>query len=137
MLDHISIDRALASFGAEPTDWPRPLAAAASDGSLILLCRSGGFSRPGIGVLRYTAQLSAARVSATRRTRVQSHLSNALSTSADVRLIIETSATARTAARIHVRPDLVGKVTDFDGDEYVVDFSRPPPPPRPGRARRA
>lgn len=137
MMDHISINRALASFGAEPTDWPRPLAAAASDGSLILLCRAGGFSRPGVGVLRYTAQLSAARVSALRRTRVQSHLSHALSTSTDVRLIIETSATARSAARIHVRPDLVGKVTGFDGDEYVVDFSRLPPPPRQTRTRRA
>jgi hypothetical protein len=27
-----------------------------------------------------------------------------------------------------VRTDLVGKVTKFDGDHFIVDFTRPPDP---------
>ena len=53
-----------------------------------------------------------------------------------VRLVIETVATEKTAGRIHVRPDLPGKVATFDGDAYVVDFARPPPPPPPAKNRR-
>jgi hypothetical protein len=136
MMDQVSIGRAFACFGADTAGRYRPLSATAEDGSLVLLCRSGGFSRPGIGVLRYTTELSAAKTSTPRLTALRTHLRDALSADTDIRLIIETVATGRLSGRIHVRPDLVGKVTGFDGDEYVVDFSRPPPPPPPPKSRR-
>jgi hypothetical protein len=136
MIDHLSISRAYACFGADAAGQQRPLAATAGDGSLVLLCRTGGFSRPGIGVLRYSAQLSAARAASFRLAILRDQLRNALSAGTEVRLIIETIAAGRSSGRIHVRPDLVGKVTDFDGDAYVVDFSRPPPPPPEPKIRR-
>ena len=30
---------------------------------------------------------------------------------------------------VHVRQDLVGNLVDFDGDHYVVDFTRAEPAP--------
>lgn len=136
-MDHISIGQAFACFGADAAGRQRLLSATAGDGSLVLVCQSSGFSRPGIGVLRYTDQLPASKASPSRYTMLRTHLSDALSAGTDVRLIIQTIGTGRTSSRIHARPDLVGKVTGFDGNEYVVDFSRPPPPPRPPKARRS
>jgi len=60
----------------------------------------------------------------------RTRITDALSAGTAVRLVIQTLGTGRTPNRIHVRPDLVGKVTGFDGDEYVVDFARPPPEPK-------
>lgn len=133
-MDNISIVRAFASFGADSAQ-QRSLSAVAADGSLVLVCQSGGFSRPGVGVLRYTAQLSTAPLS--RLAVLRTHISEAHSAGTIVRLIIETLKTAKSSARAHVRPDLVGKVTGFDGNEYMVDFSRPQPPPAEPKSRRA
>lgn len=133
-MDTISIARAFASFGAEIAQ-QRSLSAVAADGSLVLVCQTGGFSRPGVGVLRYTAQLSTAPQ--TRLAALRTHISEAHSAGTIVRLIIETLKTAQSSSRAHVRPDLVGKITGFDGNEYMVDFSRPEPPaPEPKPRRR-
>jgi hypothetical protein len=130
------MDRAFAHFGAEAIGRQRPLSATAGDGSLVLVCQSGGFSRPGIGVLRYTAQLSNLKAGASRLEKFRTRLGDAMTAGTDVRLIIETLAAGRQSARVHVRGDLVGKITGFDGDSYVVDFSRPPPPPPEPKVRR-
>jgi hypothetical protein len=37
---------------------------------------------------------------------------------------------------IHVRSDLVGKVVEFDGDSFVVDFTRIAPAAEEPKARR-
>jgi hypothetical protein len=136
MIDQVSMERAFSSFGADSAGRRRPLSATAQDGSLVLVCRSRGFSRPGVGVLRYTAQLSEEKASVSLLSTLRTHLNDALSAGTEVRLVIETLATERTASRIHVRPDLLGKVSEFDGNAYVVDFSRPAPPPAEPKVRR-
>jgi hypothetical protein len=136
VIDSVSMERAFASFGADSAGRRRPLSGVAEDGSLVLVCRSDGFTRPGVGVLRYTAQLSAETAAIPQVSKLRTQLTNALSAGTEVRLVIETLATERTAGRVHVRPDLPGKVATFDGDAYVVDFSRPPPPPPPPKNRR-
>jgi hypothetical protein len=129
-MDHVSMDRAFACFGADAAGRQRPLSGTAEDGSLVLVCGSAGFTRPGIGILRYTAQLSTSKASSSLLTMARTRITDALSAGTAVRLVIQTLGTGRTPNRIHVRPDLVGKVTGFDGDEYVVDFARPPPEPK-------
>jgi hypothetical protein len=136
MIDSVSMERAFSSFGADSAGRRRPLSGMAEDGSLVLVCRSSGFTRPGVGVLRYTAQLSAETVASAQVSTLRTQLTNALSAGTEVRLVIETQATERSTARVHVRPDLPGKVSTFDGDAYVVDFSRPPPPPPAPKNRR-
>lgn len=136
MIDSVSMERAFSSFGADAAGRRRPLSGIAEDGSLVLVCRSGGFTRPGVGVLRYTAQLSTETVAIAQVSKLRTQLTDALSAGTEVRLVIETIATEKTAGRIHVRPDLPGKVATFDGDAYVVDFARPPPPPATPKNRR-
>lgn len=135
-MDTLSIERAFARFGADAAGQRQTLSAVAADGSLVLVCRAGGFSRPGVGVLRYTAQLSQLKPAAARVAMLRAHIDDALPAGTLVRLIIQTIPAGQSTSRAHVRPDLEGKVTRFDGDEYIVDFSRPTPPtpePRPRR----
>jgi hypothetical protein len=86
--------------------------------------------------MRYTAQLSTSRAPPSRVAALRLHINDALAAGTVVRLIIQTLKTAQSPAKAHVRPDLVGKVVGFDGDEYTVDFSRPQPPPTQPRIRR-
>ena len=136
MIDSVSMERAFSSFGADCAGRRRPLSGIAEDGSLVLVCRSSGFTRPGVGVLRYTALLSAETVASSQVSTLRKQLTTALSAGTEIRLVIETLATERSTARVHVRPDLPGKLSTFDGDAYVVDFSRPPPPPPAPKHRR-
>ena len=48
-----------------------------------------------------------------------------------IRMIVaspEDAASGKVGRSFHVRTDLVGKVTKFDGDHFIVDFTRPPDP---------
>lgn len=123
-MDTVPLDLAFSRLGADCTGRQRPMWATAQDGSLVLVCQSRGFSRPGPGVLRYSAQLS---LITGRRAQVQTlrqSLEAAHSGGTPVRLIIQTPGEGRTSARNHVREDLTGSVSAFDGDSYSVDFVR-------------
>ena len=124
-MDTIPLDLAFSRLGATVAGRQRPQWAMAQDGSLVLVCQSSRFSRPDAGVLRYSAQLSLLSRSA-QVDALRVNLEAARAASTPVRLIIQTPATGRTSSRIHVRADLVGTVTEFDGDSYSVDFVRLP-----------
>jgi hypothetical protein len=34
------------------------------------------------------------------------------------------ASTSKVSRSFHVRPDLIGKLVSFDGDNYTVDFTR-------------
>lgn len=134
------VDLAFSRFGADVAGQQRPLCATARDGSLVLVCQSPGFSRPGVGVLRHSATLSQTSGRRSQIEALRQGLEAANSARTPVRLIIKTRGVGRTSARFHMRADLVGSVAEFDGDTYSVDFVRlsveePEVPPR-GRRRR-
>jgi hypothetical protein len=54
-----------------------------------------------------------------------------------VRMVVTSvaSETKRTVSR-HVRSDLIGKVVKFDGDHFIIDFTRREEAPRPASAAR-
>jgi hypothetical protein len=56
-----------------------------------------------------------------------------------VRLVVVSPArTGRAARAVQVRNDITGRVTEFDDDHFVVDFSRPAPSePESATRRRA
>lgn len=133
------LDVAFARLGAEVTRRQRRLCATAQDGSLVLVCRSSGFSRPGTGVLRYSARLSLTSARSSQIEALRLGLEAATSAGTPVRLIIQTPGVGGSASRVHHRADLVGSVTAFDGDAYSVDFVRIPPAAEaatPSRGRR-
>lgn len=139
-MDSIPMELAFSRLGADVPDGPRSLCATAQDGSLVLVCRSSGFSRPGAGVLRYSAMLSRTVASKAQLAALRLGLDTALSASTVVRLIVLTLAVGSAPRRVHTRADLVGSVTTFDGDAYSVDFVRlveeEPEPAARGRRKR-
>lgn len=139
-MDTVRVELAFSRFGADVTGQQRPLSATAQDGSLVLVCRAPGFSRPGTGVLRYSAKLSQLSARRSQVELLRTGLDAANSARTPVRLIIQTPASGATASRVHMRADLVGSISAFDGDAYSVDFvplpEEQPEPPPTGRRRR-
>lgn len=139
-MDIVSLDLAFSRLGADVVGKKRPLCATARDGSLVLVCQSSGFSRPGAGVLRYSARLSLACARPSQIETLRLGLDAAMTGRIPVRLIIQTAGVDGASGRIHMRADLVGSVAEFDGDAYSVDFVRPvvaelAPAPRVRRKR--
>ena len=126
-----------------PSSAPRPAcapqSAIAADGAIVLNCASTYFGHHAEGVLRYQDRLSREAEKARATVQLGEHITRALDESLPVRPVI----VSRTAMRggkssriVHVRADLVGKVTSFDGDLFIVDFRRIPAPEKPKRSRR-
>ena len=135
-MENLSLESAYARYGAKVSSRLRCLSAIAADGSLVLTCHSERFSRPGIGILRYTTQLSADKLARPKLLELQTQIAAALNDATPVRLVIVTAAQARRPRSIHVRTDLPGQIMAFDGDSYTVDFTRPPAPPVEPKVRR-
>lgn len=127
-MDSVPLDLAFTRLGANVAGRQRPVWANALDGSLVLVCESLGFSRPGAGVLRYSARLSEIPGRSARVPELRESLDAARSGGTPVRLIIQTRGVDGASSRIHVRADLIGSVAEFDGDAYCVDFVRPVDP---------
>jgi hypothetical protein len=127
-MDTVPLDLAFSRLGADVGGRYRPLWATAQDGSLVLVCQSSGFSRSAPGVLRYSALLSRTPARASQLQGLRQTLDTACSGATAVRLIIQTPGVGKASSRFHVRADLVGSVTAFDGDAYSVDFVQLPDP---------
>jgi len=123
-MNTVPLNLAFSRFGANVTAGKRPLCATAQDGSLVLVCQSSGFSRPDPTVLRYSAKLSMVAAGASQIETLRLGLGAAYSGRTAVRLIIRAASVDRLPAAVHIRSDLVGSVSAFDGDAYSVDFVR-------------
>lgn len=123
-MNTVPLNLAFSRFGAHVTAGKRPLCATAQDGSLVLVCLSSGFSRPGPAVLRYSAKLSRIVAGGSQIEALRLGLDAAFSGRTAVRLIVRTASVDGSPAAVHMRADLVGSVTVFDGDAYSVDFVR-------------
>lgn len=101
----------------------------AADGALVLNCLPSHFGHPARGILRYETRISAAQAESNVVTSLSEHLTRARDGGLPVRMVVPFpphGKTGRTGG-YHVRPDLIGKVVEFDGDRFVVDFTRPQP----------
>jgi hypothetical protein len=136
-MENLSLEVAYARYGAEVSNKQRNLSSVASDGSLVLSCPAERFSRPGVGILRYSAQISLESGTTPRVVALRAHIQSAQAGGVDIRPVVITPAKGTTPRVIHVRQDLVGRVVEYDGDNFVVDFTRATPPAEPkGRRRR-
>ena len=121
-----TISSAYASFGARVSPGARSLSAIAEDGSIVLTCEYACFVRSTPGVLRYHDTLARAVENARNSRELGEHIALARDGERAVRLVVVSPArNARTPRTVHVRSDLVGRVTSFDGESFVVDFTRP------------
>ncbi|MGH8319403.1 MAG: hypothetical protein ACREUL_15745 [Steroidobacteraceae bacterium] len=124
---NLTLIDAFGRFGAKPASRLRSLSAMATDGAMVLNCLPAHFGHPARGVLRYETRISAAQAESKIVTSLSEHLTRAHDGGLPVRMVVtftERERTGRTGG-YYVRPDLVGKVVEFDGDRFVVDFTRP------------
>jgi hypothetical protein len=127
----LNLVSAFAQYGAKAANPHRALSAIAADGALVLSCTPPYFGRPERGVLRYEDRLSRDTASAMRTGLLGQHLKLAQDDERPVRMVVVTATTAasgKVGRNIHTRSDLIGKITSFDGDHFVVDFTRPDAP---------
>ena len=99
------------------------VSALAEDGSLVVSCWGTHFEKG----MRYVDTLSQwADNNPEGRELLKQHIAQAQAEGLAVRLVVAHEATAgtRTAEYFHVRPDLVGRIAEFDGDRFVIKFSK-------------
>lgn len=119
---------AFASYRVRPAR--RGRSAMTPDSTLVISCWYAGFKRAHVEILRYEEDLSgqAGEIASALR----AHLAEAKTNEYDVRVIVaveaadsqsvEQGAAARTS--YYARKDLVGRVTSFDGERFVIEFRR-------------
>src|SRR6185437_14221802 len=107
-MNTVPLDLAFSRFGASVSAGQRQLCATAQDGSLVLVCLSSGFSRPGPAVLRYSAKLSLIGAGGSQIEALRLGLDAAFSGRTAVRLIVRTASVDGLPAAVHMRADLVG-----------------------------
>lgn len=140
-METMTLANAFAKFGGKAASRLHGLSAIAADGSLILACSAAGFVRPKRGVLRYEDRLLRENETAigTQAQLLGQHLTLARDGELPIRMIVTTeksTAAGKTSRSTHVRTDLVGKVMEFDGDHFVVDFTRAEEPHVPPARRK-
>ena len=124
---NLSLNDAFARFGAKPSNRLRGLSAMATDGALVLNCSLAYFGHPSRGVLRYEDRLSRLAPSGSDTELLGRHLTLAAAGALPVRMVVSSRAdetNGSSTQSCHVRPDLIGKVAEFDGDHFIVDFTR-------------
>ncbi len=126
---NLSLIDAFGKFGAKPTNRVRSLSAMATDGALVLNCSGPHFGHPAKGVLRYEDRLSREPGGPKDTGLLSQHLTLARDGALPVRMIVTSLTEAKggtgTGTRsCHVRPDLIGTVVKFDGDHFIIDFTR-------------
>jgi hypothetical protein len=119
---------AFASYKVKPAR--RGRSAMTPDSTLVISCWYAGFRRAHVEILRYEEDLSGQAGEIANALRA--HLAEAKTNEYDVRVIVavgasdsqstEQGAAARTS--YYARKDLVGRVTSFDGERFVIEFRR-------------
>jgi hypothetical protein len=124
---NLNLVDAFGRFGATPSNRVRGLSAIASDGAVVLNCSQQHFAHPSRGVLRYQDSLSREAQDSKDVVLLGQHLTLARDGALPVRMIVALSSDLKRGASrgYHVRPDLIGKVVKFDGDHFMIDFTRP------------
>jgi hypothetical protein len=121
----LSLVDAFAKFGAKPASRARGLSAMAADGAMVLSCSAQHFGHPSRGVLRYEDRLSREPAGSKESALLSQNLILARDGALPVRMVVVSATGGEGGSRsFHVRPDLIGKVVEFDGDHFIVDFTR-------------
>ncbi|MGH8211549.1 MAG: hypothetical protein ACREU6_18525 [Steroidobacteraceae bacterium] len=126
----LSLVDAFRTFGAKPSNRMRGLSAIATDGAMVLNCSQACFGHPCRGVLRYEDRLSRQSAESKDNELLGQHLTLARDGALPIRMIVtplpnEKSGPSSSRGGFRVRPDLTGKVVKFDGDHFIIDFTRP------------
>lgn len=122
---NLSLVDAFGKFGAKPHNRVHSLSAIAADGAMVLSCSKAYFVHPSPGILRYEDRLSREAAESKGSVDLGQHLTLARDGALPVRMVVMSVADDEGGRRtFHIRSDLVGKLVKFDGDHFIVDFTR-------------
>ncbi len=131
-MNEVNLAEAFSRYKVKPPKSAR--SAVTDDRALVLSCSYGRFQPAQSGIMKYEEDLSGETGSAASLLRT--HLADALTNELDIRLIVAVPvqhmpapnadpAPARPArSSFHARKDLVGRVTFFDGQRFIVEFRK-------------
>jgi len=121
------------AFNAELANSQWAYSAKAADGSIVMSCWSHRLKLQD-GVLRYEDFLSRWNVNAPGKNLLISHLQDGLDNQLPVRLVVATAEDPTVIDRgetatgmrntFHPKPEVVGKVVLFDGENFAIEFRR-------------
>jgi len=137
--EDVNLTEAFARFDATPSNRLSSLSAIAADGAMVLACSHAYFGHPTKGVLRYEDRLSRESSESKENRLLSQHLTLARDGDLPIRMVVISLTDTKNGGRgraFHVRPDLVGKLAKFDGDHFIVDFTRPEEIAMPVSSRR-
>jgi len=119
-------------YGAKLANPQWAVSAIAADESVVISCWYHYFVKAPSGTMRYDDKLSRWKGNELGNNLLRSHLRLAQEKVLPIRLIIaRTEDTARVDLGLDAskgknkftpRPDVVGKLIEFDGDRFVIDF---------------
>jgi len=122
---NLSLVDAFGKIGAKPRNRVYSMSAMAADGAMVLNCSKAYFGHPSPGILRYEDSLSRESADSKEGAYLSQHLTLARDGELPVRMVVTTIASDDRGRRsFHVRSDLIGKLVMFDGDHFIVDFTR-------------
>lgn len=124
---NLTLADAFKAFGAKPASRLKGLSAIAADGAVVLNCAPLYFGHPTKGVLRYEDRLGRDSTGPKDTGLLAEHLALARDGQLPIRMVVKTPLDAgsnKAGRSFHVRRDLIGKLIKFDGDHFVVDFTR-------------
>lgn len=132
-MSKMSFKTAFQHYGAKLTNPNWAVSAQAKDGSVVISCWAHNFQPAEGGVMRYVDSLSKWRGSnSLGRNLLEQHLEAAYAQQLKVRLVLartnDEDAVGESARDLlntfAVRDDLIGKVTHYDGNTYIIEFRR-------------
>jgi hypothetical protein len=128
-----NLSEAFAQYGAKLANPQWAVSAKAEDGSVVMSCWAH-FFKPGDGGLRYEDTLSRWSGNAPGNNLCGQHVADAFNNKLPVRLVIATAVdtevvdsgndASKVKKTFHTRPDMIGRITHFDGDRFIIDFQR-------------
>ena len=128
----LSFSECFAKYGAKLTNPMWAVSAQAADGSIVISCWSNYFSRPDKETLRYTDTLSRWEGNTPGNNLLREHLLLAQAGSLPIRLVVATAQNtlaldqgwdaSKISKTFHVKPEVVGQLTSFNGDEFIIDY---------------
>lgn len=132
-MSKLQYSKAFAKYGAKLANPQWAVSAIAEDGALVMSCWTHYMKREG-DVLRYRDRLSRWAGNELGNALLRKHLGEAFASDLPVRYLSARTDSPETVDNGHdastvkkqfaVRPDLIGRVVEFDGDAFVIDFRR-------------
>ena len=122
---------AFRAFGAKLANPMWAYSAIAKDGALVLSCWRHKLKLNN-RILTYTDRLSRWEPNTPGKNLLMKHLTQARDEALKIRLVVATTdrpdvvdrgeAADKIKKTFHIKPDVVGKVTLFDGDNFSIEF---------------